>query len=171
MDAKDIELLKSIIETAIKVGFEKSISGMVPFGWVALIVSGLVAGIGVTWAWGLNQSKKATDKIAQWAEKIETLSNAQRDRDDTREKEIRERYTVVIDRLKDEQLIEKKELNVRITRLENSRDAAKLQYENSLQENGEILGARLIQCETALNENNEHLEAVSILLEKGIDNA
>ncbi len=166
MDPKDLEILKQLIEAGLKAHAE----GQVPFAWVAAVCSALGTVIAALWAWALNSTKKSAAELASWATKIEELSNAQRERDDTREEKIRARYVTVIDQLKTDCAIDKVELNKRIDRLEAARDAAKLQYENTLKDNGEILGKRLVETETALNENSEHLEAISILLERESNN-
>lgn len=173
MDAKDIEIVKSIIEAAIKAAFETQSLGMVPFSWVALIVGGLVSGIGVTWAWGLRkdkatneQLKAANEKQAKWTEKVEELSNNQRDRDDAREEEIRKRYDTVIAKLNADHAIAIGKWEEREKRLEASKELANQQNQQLLRETGEILGRKLEKATQGDLEVVEFLEKILPHLER-----
>ena len=166
MDAKDIELVKSIIEAAIKTAFEAQTSGMVPFAWVSVIVGGLVAGIGVTWAWGLKQSTKASEEIKGWATKVQELADKQRDRDDDRDIATRDRWEKVVKGIHEKHTAEKAEWKVREKRLEDSRDAAKLQYETTLRDNGEILTKQIVECNSTISEATEYFELLVPIIQR-----
>lgn len=162
MDADDLERIGKVIDAALR----EHNAGMVPFSWVATIVGGLVTGIGATWAWGVNQSKKAASQIAEWAAKVEELSDKQRSRDDSREAEIRDRYAAVIQQMREDAETIRARRDDREQRLEAARDAARQAYENLLRETGEVLGAKLQRSTQSEREVADALELILPLLEE-----
>lgn len=162
MDSKDIDLIGKIIEAALV----KYAQGQVPFLWVSIIVSGLVSGYAILWAYALSKDKKVLEKVTEYSTKIESLSNAQRDRDDARDEATRIRWENVLGNLSSQHDAEKSKWNTREKRLEDSRDAAKLQYEGTLVANGAILAKQLNDSNATVNEATEMFELIIPLLQK-----
>lgn len=163
MDSKDIELVTKIINEALR----EYAQGQVPFLWVSIIVGGLITGYGVLWGWALSKDKKVLDKVTEYSEKIENLSNAQRDRDDKRDEDTRKRWEAIVANIKAQHDAEKAEWRTREKRLEDSRDAAKLQYEGTLKDNSVILAKQLSESNAVINEATETFEIVIPLIQRG----
>lgn len=162
MDAKDIELVTKIINDALR----EYAQGQVPFAWVSIIVGGLVSAIGVIWAWSIAKDKKVLEKVTEYSEKIEALGTAQRDRDDARDEATRKRWEAVMANVKAQHQEEKVLWRTREERLEASRDAAKLQYENTLKDNSVILAKQLSESNAVINEATETFEIVIPLIQR-----
>ena len=144
MDPKDLELIKAAVVAAVKAHAE----GQVPFAWVAVVVGALVSVIAALWAVYTKQSHA-------WIAKIEEVSKEQRTRDDDREKQIRERYAGVIDKLKAEQVSDAEKFEERIKRLEAGRDFMRDQYTGFRSETEAWLRGQLVEVTKTLDQANE----------------
>jgi hypothetical protein len=155
MDPRDLETIKRAIEATIKAHAE----GQVPFAWVAVVCGALVSVIGVLWAWGFKQSQA-------WVAKIEEVSKAQRDRDDSRDATTRERYTTVIDNLKKEGRDELGKVEDKLKRLEAGRDFIREQGERFRAETELWLRQQLVESTKTLDQANDLAELLLKELER-----
>ena len=164
MDDKDLEILKA----AIKAIIEAHIDGQVPFAYVSAVVLALVSALGVTWNWGLSQSKKSAEEVLKWATRVEEINNAQRDRDDARDKAAREQWQGVILEVKDEYREQIIELKKTQKRTEDARDMIRTRYDAQMEEGQKLLLERISENTAALCENGESLDLLLPLM-KGIN--
>ena len=158
MDAKDIEIVKSIMEAAIKAAFQAQDVG-VPMAWCAAIGSALVSAVLALWGWGFKQSNA-------WAVKIGELSIGQRTGDDERESTIRERLEGVIAQLNSDHRDAVVAFERRIERLEAAKDLARDQYNGYRKETELWAREQLIEVTKALEEAAEVSEAAVSELER-----
>jgi len=155
MDVKDIELVKKIVEEAVRGATE----GMVSVALVGFVVSGLVAAIGALWGWGFKLSK-------DFAAKIEEILKNQQGREDIKEKSQEEKINGLLGKKEERHQKDLDRLNERIDRLEKARDLARDQYNESLKEGQALLSKQLAESTASITEHNEITDDILIPLIK-----